>query len=434
MLEASTGQAEKDVQTEMDAQAALEQAWLEAWFLQQYWTKVDGWLDTGKAGSKAETFNDLLTARAAALTPDLTITSVADAETAAADAKTALEKAETQLAALVATTSAAQAVVADLGKRILRIDAELAELGALVTLDVNAPGPLEVAAAKRAKAADDFSSEVVGSEGEYTLAKAASEAAAAAIVEIKNLENGDPDPDQKPEGALAKAAREAEEAWTQAQLDAAAAAKAVGDALGDLELATLRSAVTDKSDAWTAQNLALAKLEGKVVEAWGTYVEAQKTTAARIEACQLDAYDAYRKALKKAMETREADLGKIKKLLEATKAPAVGTAGARCEKALSNGTYRPRMAQGRETVCDEGLCCGAARVWMPVGAGEEDAAWKTVETCQDAEAAEYAYQPPRAPMATTMPATVSVNFACIEGAQKLAAAASALAAAVYMLA
>jgi hypothetical protein len=37
-------------------------------------------------------------------------------------------------------------------------------------------------------------------------------------------------------------------------------------------------------------------------------------------------------------------------------------------------------------------------------------------------------------MATTMPTKVSVDFACIEGAHKLAAAASAVAAAVYMLA
>jgi hypothetical protein len=37
-------------------------------------------------------------------------------------------------------------------------------------------------------------------------------------------------------------------------------------------------------------------------------------------------------------------------------------------------------------------------------------------------------------MAITMPDKVSVNFTCIEGAKKLAAAASAVAAAVYMLA
>jgi hypothetical protein len=37
-------------------------------------------------------------------------------------------------------------------------------------------------------------------------------------------------------------------------------------------------------------------------------------------------------------------------------------------------------------------------------------------------------------MATVMPAPLEVGFTCIEGAKKLAAAASALAAAVYMLA
>jgi len=63
-----------------------------------------------------------------------------------------------------------------------------------------------------------------------------------------------------------------------------------------------------------------------------------------------------------------------------------------------------------------------------------NAAWRTIETCQLETADSYSYQPPRAPMATTMPATESANFTCIEGAKKLAAAASAVAAAVYMLA
>jgi hypothetical protein len=79
------------------------------------------------------------------------------------------------------------------------------------------------------------------------------------------------------------------------------------------------------------------------------------------------------------------------------------------------------------------LCCGAARVWMNSGE-EEDAGWRTIETCQMATASTYDYQPPRAPMATSMPAKESVAFTCIEGAKKLAAAASAAAAAVYMLA
>jgi hypothetical protein len=96
------------------------------------------------------------------------------------------------------------------------------------------------------------------------------------------------------------------------------------------------------------------------------------------------------------------DLATIKALLEAQTVPAPGTAGARCEKALSNGTWRP--ARG-EQACDEGLCCGAARVWMTSGA-TADAAWRTIETCQLETVTSYDYQGPRAPMATTMPATV----------------------------
>lgn len=71
---------------------------------------------------------------------------------------------------------------------------------------------------------------------------------------------------------------------------------------------------------------------------------------------------------------------------------------------------------------------------MAAGAGTKDAAWRTIETCQLATATSYMYQPARAPMALTMPTKVSVGFACIQGAKTLAAAASAVAAAVYMLA
>lgn len=160
--------------------------------------------------------------------------------------------------------------------------------------------------------------------------------------------------------------------------------------------------------------------------------QAEKAKDAAVLACQIKAYDEYRTALEAEMVQRAADLKTIKALLETelTK-PAPGTAGARCEKALSNGTYRP--ARGEQT-CAEGLCCGAARVWMDVGDGVTDSAWRTIETCQTIETTTYMYQPPRAPMATTMPAKVSATFTCIEGAKKLAAAASAVAAAVYMLA
>lgn len=115
--------------------------------------------------------------------------------------------------------------------------------------------------------------------------------------------------------------------------------------------------------------------------------------------------------------------------------PAPGAEGSRCEKALSNGTYRPKRGVEAGTCGgkDSGLCCGAARVWMGSGT-TADAAWRTIETCQKEDAETYNYQPPREPMALTMPKTESVPFACIEGAKALAAAASAAAAAVYMLA
>lgn len=105
-------------------------------------------------------------------------------------------------------------------------------------------------------------------------------------------------------------------------------------------------------------------------------------------------------------------------------APAAGAANSRCEKALSNGTFRPSRD---ETTCNEGLCCGAARI--PQGN-----VMMTIETCQADGTTEWSYVAPRAPMATEAPAAETVDWVCIDGAKKLAAAASALATAVYMLA
>jgi hypothetical protein len=45
-----------DIVTSMDAQAALEKAWLEAWYLQQYWTAINNGLNTATSGSMAETY------------------------------------------------------------------------------------------------------------------------------------------------------------------------------------------------------------------------------------------------------------------------------------------------------------------------------------------------------------------------------------------
>jgi len=146
--------------------------------------------------------------------------------------------------------------------------------------------------------------------------------------------------------------------------------------------------------------------------------------------CKEKAYDAYSAALVAASAKRAADLKLIEAELDKAEAaiPATGTAGARCEKALSNGTFRPKRDETNS--CGTGLCCGAARI--PVS--KTGKAMMTIETCQLIAATKYQYQPPRAAMAVKFPATEPVDWACIDGAQKLAAAVSALATAVYMLA
>jgi hypothetical protein len=58
----------------------------------------------------------------------------------------------------------------------------------------------------------------------------------------------------------------------------------------------------------------------------------------------------------------------------------------------------------------------------------------TIETCQAKGAKTYGYIAPRAPMQTTPNTATDYPFTCIEGAKKVAATASALAAALYMMA
>jgi hypothetical protein len=78
----------------------------------------------------------------------------------------------------------------------------------------------------------------------------------------------------------------------------------------------------------------------------------------------------------------------IKALLETElETPEPGTVGARCEKALSNGTFRPQRGEMTCVGTEEApLCCGASRVWMEAGTNADgvavaDAMWRTIETC-----------------------------------------------------
>lgn len=153
------------------------------------------------------------------------------------------------------------------------------------------------------------------------------------------------------------------QAWEDAVKKAKADEQAVKDAANNNDLKALRQDVLDEAKAWKTQNDELTRLIGVVAVEAEKVEKAEEALKEEIVTCQTEQYDSYRKTLESAITDRAKALGEIKDLLEAQKVPEVGTAGARCEKAPSNGTMRPRKALGRETVCDEGLCCGAARVW-----------------------------------------------------------------------
>lgn len=191
------------------------------------------------------------------------------------------------------------------------------------------------------------------------------------------------------------------------------------------ELLDARADATAQTATLATNVATLATAQSAVTVQQGVLDVAVAAHLAAVVACKAAQYDLYKGTFDAAVVTRAANLATIQALIEANKAarPARGTAGARCEKALSNGTFRPARGEG---TCAEGLCCGAAQRVM-LGAVA------TVETCQKLADQTYAWQPARAPMALTMPATVDVPFTCIQGAKRLAAAASALAAA-YMLA
>lgn len=87
----------------------------------------------------------------------------------------------------------------------------------------------------------------------------------------------------------------------------------------------------------------------------------------------------------------------------------------------------------------EADCCGAAKGTVVATTVWATAPLMTIETCQPKTTTKYSYYPPRAPMATVDPTTVAADkrewdFACIAGASNLAAAATALATAAYMMA
>lgn len=182
----------------------------------------------------------------------------------------------------------------------------------------------------------------------------------------------------------------------------------------------------------------IAKAKAALVLEQGKYAKAE-------QACRTAAFLDYQKALAAALKKRGEDLDAIKKLIAANKAaePKPGAKGSRCEKAVSNGTMRPaRRTDGKAgQVCNSTdaapMCCAAAKIALQGGAAGGDVGFRIVETCQLVSdlASGYSYQPPREPLAIAMPAPVkSKSLTCIQGAKTLAAAATAAATALYMLA
>lgn len=178
-----------------------------------------------------------------------------------------------------------------------------------------------------------------------------------------------------------------------------------------MELEKAIKAVADQNDKIATEDIAIKA--------------AKEAYEAQLALCREEKYDAYKKTLADAETKRTDDLAAIKKLMAdaAAKAPAPGSGkeGARCEKARSNGDGRQR------TKCGENLCCGAAK-------GNVAGAVMTIETCQKTDATEYTYVPPRGPMALTDADGVKWTFACIAGAARVAAAATALATSAYLMA
>lgn len=132
----------------------------------------------------------------------------------------------------------------------------------------------------------------------------------------------------------------------------------------------------------------ISGLEATIATELASQAALAGTLARKIQACEVAKFLKYTGELATAVQQRADDLKDIKTMLDAIVVPARGAAGARCEKAFSNGTFRPARtnASGPDDKtfaetggCGENLCCGAA----VVAAGGE--AVMTIETCQLAE-------------------------------------------------
>ena len=172
-----------NMQNEMNTQAGLEKAWLQAWYLQQYWNNVKDQLNPATGGTTAKIYADAQTALAASGAPNNSNTaSVHGATYIAGLVSTGLTTAQETLATYQTATAAAQSVVAALGTRIIRTEDELTELAKLVETSTAAgvvPNKILDQAAKLRK--DDLDAFMAPTTGEKAKATAALNAALAQV-------------------------------------------------------------------------------------------------------------------------------------------------------------------------------------------------------------------------------------------------------------
>lgn len=185
-----------------DTQAGLEKAWLEAWYLQQYWAALKTTLHETTGGTMATQYKAKVTLLGGA--GDSDTTTVAGATANVTTKKGLLDTAQEALAALESATNDAAAAVAALGTRILRADAQIASLDGLSN---GSTGTLDEAAAKRLA---DLNAYKAAGTGVATLATAELAAANLAVKDRTGASTTDG-------GALTEARALALAAWTLAQ-------------------------------------------------------------------------------------------------------------------------------------------------------------------------------------------------------------------------
>ena len=163
-----------------------------------------------------------------------------------------LTTAQATLTTLQADTATAQATVDELGRRILRATAEIAELGTLS--DATTPGVLDAANVLRLAEYNTFASDGVDAsfdgkaKGEKVLAD---EAKTAADLAVRAQVSTVGESDYVAPGALTAARTAADAAWTSAKSASGTAESDLSTALSGAVLATLRTTVETDTLAWT---------------------------------------------------------------------------------------------------------------------------------------------------------------------------------------